>query len=365
VNYCIISPPASQRGGSQRLFKSQFPNPKSEIRNLQARSLSMTSLAPAPRTPSARNQQIHAAVKIRGCRQADVAREHRITQSRVSRIVAQVEAWRGAAPAASDVLKTAERRRHERWLARQRYEELYQRSLQELDSSNRTLTTERSGSRDGKEFKETTRREQARSVQWAKTAIRAAENLLRLAELEPLPPPPTADDVAELQFAEVATWIIRMRLEAERAGEVPKSGNAHALVRKTLNDLLRQQDDPPPARPPHPHPLGAGRGEHSTSHTTHHSPLTPDSAACHIRHKPNSNIPPTSASSPAEAVASTPTDSSTYDSPEPFRSPSSSAATAQKNVPHRTPQREPWEDEYEALKRKPKTIKLVGGAVTR
>src|SRR5690349_5184063 len=109
----------------------------------------MTSLAPQPRTPSLRNQQIHAADKVHGCRQIDVVAEFNITQSRVSKIIAQVEAWRAKVPAASDQLKNGERRRHERWLASQRYQELYQRSLQEFAASQRTLTIQRSGSRDG------------------------------------------------------------------------------------------------------------------------------------------------------------------------------------------------------------------------
>jgi hypothetical protein len=215
----------------------------------------MTSLAPPPRTPSLRNQQIHAAVKIRGCRQIDVAAEFKITQSRVSRIVTQVEAWRAKAPAAKDELKIGERRRHERWLASQRYQELYQRSLQELAASQRTLTIERSGARDGKEFNDTTRRQQATSVQWLKTALRAAENLLRLAELEPLPSPPTANDIAEVQFDEVADWITRQRIDAERVGDVPKSDNPDQLVRQTLDDLLRRKEEPEQLHPPAPSSL--------------------------------------------------------------------------------------------------------------
>jgi hypothetical protein len=127
---------------------------------------------------------------------------------------------------------------------------VFQRSLTELDASARALTNERSGTRDAKEFRETTKREQAANVQWMKAAIKAAENLVKLSELEPLARPETAEERLEQERQAVSNWLVFQRHDAEQTGRVPKSDNLHQHVQAALEALIGPEgrEAPPPER---------------------------------------------------------------------------------------------------------------------
>jgi len=360
--------------------------------------------------PSSRNLEIYAQVKIRGMSQTQVAADNKITQSRVSRIVAQVEAWRMARGAAPEGPSNTERRRHERWLARERWEMVFQRSLVELNASARTLTSERSGERDGKAFRETTRREQAMNVQWMKTAIKAAENLVKLSELEPLAPPDTDAERLEQQREAVSKWLIYERYAAERSGRVAKNGSVHKLVEAALEALLGPEGCDSEAPPPESATeraaklsaaIRAAEAARSAASTSPHSPSpNPSSSDRHNCHMPAAEMTPAAAAEGAADVAATPcaadpsatapaagsTAAPPCDPPknppdmtrrtEPCSVPHTTEhgsvphTTEHGSIPHTTEHgsvlpsgREPWEDEYERLMEERKTIRLAMGPV--
>jgi hypothetical protein len=193
---------------------------------------------PRRRPPSSKQLEIYAAVMVRGRRQIDVAQEFKITQPRVSQIITRVKQWRAQTDSPTQgELPEGHRCRHERWLAHERCEEIFQRSMRLLDASERTLTNSREGTRGDTKFSETTRREQAANVQWMKTALKAAEDLLKLAELKPLPEPEPQEDHRQ-QLAAVGDWLWDQRQAAEQAGRVAKSADIGCLVRNWLAVLL-------------------------------------------------------------------------------------------------------------------------------
>jgi len=310
------------------------------------------------RAPSSRNLEIYALVRIRGCSQTQVAADHRITQSRVSRIVAQVEEWRGTSPDAQDQLSMIQRRRHERQLARERFEELYQRSIEELAASRRTLTIERSGSRDGKDFCETTRREQPTNVQWMKTATKAADNLVKLSELEPLSQPQSDDETPEQQLAAVSHLLTHRLAEQLRAAEerAPSpsrrpsyvlQAQARATVKQCLADLL----GPPATDPlsPRVHP-GASADQPPTDN-------------CHNCHTPAAAMTPENAADSAADLAATPCAATPSAEPAATCGAAVIPSAPPKNPADMTVSREPWEDEYERTIAERRTVQMPPGAV--
>jgi hypothetical protein len=351
----------------------------------------MFNLQPTPRrTPSSRNLEIYAQVKIRGCSQTQVAGEHKLTQSRVSRIIAQVEAWRGASPDAQDQLSVTQRCRHERWLAHERWEMIFQRSIEELAASHRTLTSERSGERDGKPFREVTKREQATSVQWMKTATKAAENLLKLAELEPLPNPPSYEQSAAQERYRIEQWLIKKRIEAEIDKKTATSSNVAELIDQLLAALLGEQPqfgmhhmaNPgpavqelvrrfvlPAATANQPRPAAeqlaaetVGAPPPTTAPATS-APQAPAGDNYHMCHTPAAAMTSADAADSATEVAATPCAAGTCVQPAAASSAAVIPSASSKNPADMTPDREPWEDEYERMVAQRKTIRLAGSIV--
>ena len=344
-----------------------------------------SNLSTPRRTPSSRNLEIYAQVKIRGCSQTQVAGQHKLTQSRVSKIIAQVEAWRGASPDAQDQLSMTERRRHERWLAHERWEMIFQRSIEELAASHRTLTSERSGERDGKAFRETTKREQATSVQWMKTATKAAENLMKLSELEPLPQPSYEESAAEERY-QVEEWLIKKRIEAECGKKTAKSSNVGELIDQLMAALLgeeprfgmRQMVNPgpavqelvrrfvlPAATADRPRPAAEQLAAETVGAPPPAAavPETPGGDNYHMCHTPAPAMTPADADDRATDLAATPCAAGPSVQPAAAQSTAVIPSAAPKNPANMTPDREPWEDEYERMMTERKTIRLTGSVV--
>jgi hypothetical protein len=82
--------------------------------------------------------------------------------------------------------------------------------------------------------------------------MRAAENLLKLPELEPLAPPDTDEERGEQQREAVSNWLIHQRRAAEQTGRVAKSDNLHQFVQASLEALIGPEgceaEAPPPDR---------------------------------------------------------------------------------------------------------------------
>jgi len=293
------------------------------------------------RKPSRRNLEIYAQVKIRGCRQSAVAGEHKITQSRVSKIVAQVEAWRLESNAALDAVGSSDRRRHERWLACQRWEELYQVSVAELAASRRTLETERKGTRAGKDFQETTRREQRTNVQWMKTALKATEKLLALSELDPLPDPRPDEDTAEETRAQVKRWLVDNHMAALGLKPYLHRKQTEQLVERSLTELVGPEECAEDASAPgQDAALPAAANCHNC-----HTPAAETTAAGNV----TSNAGAGATSIPAAGSAATAdTDPGRISPP-----------AGEKNRSDMTDSREPWEGEYEQVLRE-RPIRLHG-----
>ena len=127
------------------------------------------------RPPSPRDQALFDLRQAKGWTQERIAKEHRLSQSRVSQILRRVAAWRDAQQAEL----AGEQERHQSRLERARHQELYERSLREFDGVPQELTTIRRIHRGQAVVCETTRRQQLPSVQWLKLAQRAAEALTR------------------------------------------------------------------------------------------------------------------------------------------------------------------------------------------
>jgi len=298
------------------------------------------------RAPSARNLEIYAQVKIRGCRQSDVAGEHKITQSRVSRIVAQVEAWRLESNAALDSVNDNDRRRHDRWLARERWETLYQVSLAELEASRRTLETERSGTRDGKDFRETTRREQRSNVQWMKTALKATENLLKLSELEPLPDPRPEEDSPEKKRTHVKRWLADERMAALGLKPYLHRNETEQLVERWFSELIGPEECAVDESAP-----GEGAAQ-------------PNAANCHNCHTPAAEMTAESVGDDIADTDATPGPNTAYAAARETTEAPIGPAAPQKNPVDMTDSREAWEDEYEQRKRE-RPIRLPMDVVAR
>jgi Sigma-70, region 4 len=139
------------------------------------------------RQPSERDQALFNLRQAKGWTQERIAKEHRLSQSRVSQILRRVAAWREAQQPGSGAELAGEEERHERRLERARHQEMYERSLREFDSVPPEWTSVRRIHRGQAVVCETTTRQQMPSVQWLKVAQRASEALTRPAATTHLP----------------------------------------------------------------------------------------------------------------------------------------------------------------------------------
>src|SRR6185503_11276007 len=78
------------------------------------------------RQPSERDQALFNLRQAKGWTQERIAKEHRLSQSRVSQILRRVAAWREAQQPASGAELAGEEERHERRLERARHQEMYE-----------------------------------------------------------------------------------------------------------------------------------------------------------------------------------------------------------------------------------------------
>src|SRR5947207_13800508 len=112
------------------------------------------------RPPSARDQAILVAYRTQGRTQVSLARQHGISQRRVSEIVRRVERWRAdLIPSEENQLEHEQQVRLDRWLERERGQAIYDRGIRAFDHAPKELTTTRTGHRDGKKFEEKTVRQ--------------------------------------------------------------------------------------------------------------------------------------------------------------------------------------------------------------
>ena len=188
----------------------------------------MTTPAQPQRTrpwkPSARDQAIYRAVVIEGRTQLAAGQEFGRSQSAVSRLLGRFERWRGGAkPEDSGELDPLRQRHFDRWLARQRHDEVYTRAMRLSKTMEEApAKTHREGARDGKAWHEDVTRDQWTAAgQMLKTALRANEALEKFADKEPLPPLPGGD--TPVDYEQLLGVLAKLRKEAEEAGRVPQS----------------------------------------------------------------------------------------------------------------------------------------------
>src|SRR5262245_46844027 len=100
------------------------------------------------RIPSPRDQAMYLARLTHGVTQEELAKEHRLSQSRVSQILRRVAKWwANLRPEPEGELAPEERQRLERWLERERQQAIYDRGIRGFDSAAKQLTTTKSGER--------------------------------------------------------------------------------------------------------------------------------------------------------------------------------------------------------------------------
>jgi len=198
--------------------------------------------------PSPRERAMYRAVAVEGRTQHDVGAEFGRSQSAVSRLVQRFERWRGGAKGEECGELDPQRQAHlDRWLERERAEEVYQRSMRlALKMEQAPATTRREGDRGVKEegkkwFEETKRDQLAAAGQMLKTALRANESLGKLADKEPLPPLPGAD--SPIDYEELLGVLTRLRKEAEETGRVPKSDRAKSMADIWLRALVGERQE--------------------------------------------------------------------------------------------------------------------------
>ena len=205
------------------------------------------------RAPSARDQAILLAYRTRGCSQEELAEDNHLSQRRISQIIQRVERWLADRnPAAENQLDHQQRQRLERELERERLQAIYSRSIRDYDRTPSELTTSRSGQRGENAFHEETVRQVLPNVQLLKTALRASEDLGKLADREP--PPERHDEQWERQERQhvMRNELYNLRREAEEEGQVVR-GKAEEqtpvwTVDWWLDALVGNRDNPPSQR---------------------------------------------------------------------------------------------------------------------
>ncbi|MDX1944936.1 MAG: hypothetical protein SFU86_05980 [Pirellulaceae bacterium] len=154
------------------------------------------------RTPSARNLRIHGEVCQLRRGQAEVARRHGLSQQRVGQICAQVTAWL-AEESPTNPLAQA---RGWRGVLREQLAQLFAWACREFESSRQSVTIERRGRRNGREWSETITRESLSSPLWLRFALRISELQARLETALPDDSPghPFERDALSASAAEIA-----------------------------------------------------------------------------------------------------------------------------------------------------------------
>jgi len=198
------------------------------------------------RAPSGRDQAILVAYRVHGRTQQELADEYHLSQRRISAIVCRVERWRAELlPAVDEELDSRERQRLERWLERERLQAIHSRAMRAYDTQQPALVSVREGQRDGKPFKEETRREQGPNVQLLKVALRAAVDL---GKLNDKPEPPTEEPKSiRSRWWHIHRQLCELRREFRAASDPAEDAidddeiddnDDHALVHEWMNALV-------------------------------------------------------------------------------------------------------------------------------
>jgi hypothetical protein len=201
---------------------------------------------PATRPPSQRDQEIFKRIAVGGERQTAVAAELKLTKGRISQIVGRVRRWLAeGSPGDPELLSWRQRQRLERALALARQQAIYDEALRELarrQAHPQEIVT-RTETKDGEETKVvTTVRDAPLNIQLLKTAQRAAAELERLSQREPLPdePPPMP---GERELEEHARYALcELRRLAEKAGRVTTGLQPAAVIVDSLLGALLGAD---------------------------------------------------------------------------------------------------------------------------
>ena len=189
------------------------------------------------RAPSSRDQAILVAYRVQGRTQADLAEDNRLSQRRISEIVRRVERWRAdLIPAAENELDRGQRERFERWLERERLQAIHTSAMRAHDAQVTELKTVREGQRDGKPFKDETRRQQQPSVQFLKLALRATTDIGRLNDKPPVDKHEPKD--AHSRWWQTHALLCEIRRAARAAGQLgPADGQESAIVQEWMKAL--------------------------------------------------------------------------------------------------------------------------------
>ena len=217
----------------------------------------LTRPARKRRQPSPRNLEIYDAFMFQAKTQQELSEQHKLAQSRVSQIIASVEAWRASTAAADrGELPPEQHQRHEQWLSERRNHELYRRNIRAFDESHKPLTTTKTitvsqepkdeepqnqGEVGGLGTKivrtETTVREQRANATFLRNAFAANKELARQAEL-PVKPEPKPEENYRQEHKAVNDWLWRQRRKREDEGKVAKSADPGTFVNNWLAVLL-------------------------------------------------------------------------------------------------------------------------------
>ena len=198
------------------------------------------------RMPSRRNLQIYDEIMLQGKTQQQAAADHKLSQTRISQIVASVEGWRACTAAAErGELPPDQKQRHELCLSQRRNDELYRRNLRAFDASEKPLTTTKTISECDPDVEprtrairiETTVREQRPNATFLRNAFAANKELARQAEL-PVKPEPKPEENYWQEHELVNDWLWRQRTKAEDEGRVAKSAHPGCFVNNWLAVLL-------------------------------------------------------------------------------------------------------------------------------
>lgn len=202
-------------------------NPKPDHRTLPRRK----------RPPSARDQALFDLRHAKGWTQGRIAKEHKLSQSRVSQILRRVAAWREAERPGNEAELAGEQQRHQRRLEQARHQELFDRSLRELDATPEEVTTIRRIHRGQAVVCETTTRQQLPSVQWLKLALRAAEALAAGSNQLQEQDERLQQMLNVLVALSCEADVVRQRLEALEVGLGGGASNPSNLTRQDLSQV--------------------------------------------------------------------------------------------------------------------------------
>jgi hypothetical protein len=186
--------------------------------------------------PSERDRAIFSAARTSGRTQQELAKEHGLTQGRISQIIRSVALWRAYTESVGeDGLQPAQARLLERSLDRERIEVVYNHSIRSFLKSCNPTVFRRGFNAKGEEWSEETVRDEGGNIQCLKLAAKMIDQRWKL---EDRTPPPTVERMAHATRTELAKALWRMRLDSQLLGIMPKAADAEKVVDDALDALL-------------------------------------------------------------------------------------------------------------------------------